>query len=168
MHAAVVEDCVVSNLKTHGLLQTWGAVFKHVVLKGRLGRVMFSPYVALGTASPAEQRAFDEANASFYARVDWALDISEGEFDECEIQRVPAKLVRRDPATQFVVTREKALKGSWRNLDLSQTHWATSLEFFLKRGDADVVLVAPKRGRRFRKLLEGLEMLRDSGVAEPE
>jgi hypothetical protein len=76
-------------------------------------------------------------------------------------------LIRRDPETQVVVTREKAIEGAWRNLDLSKTWWATSLEFFVKRGDADVVLVAPKRDRKFRDLLDGLKALRDAGVAEP-
>lgn len=165
---AIVEDVLVDGLKTHGLFQTWGAVFKHVRLKGRLGRIMISPAVAPGTASSAEQRAFDEANAAYYAGVDWALDISEAEFDEGEIQGVPAKLIRRDPATQVIVTRENALRGTWRDLDLSKTHWATSLEFFLNRGDRDVVLVAPKRNRRFQQLLDGLSVLRSAGVAEAD
>jgi hypothetical protein len=168
MYAAIVEDVLVQGLRTNGLLQTWAAVYKHVVLRGRVGRVMISPALALGTAPPSEQRAFDEANAAFYLSVDWALDITEAEFEEGEIQRVPARLVRRDPETQVVVTRESAMRGEWRRLDLSRTHWATSLEFFLERGDPDVVLVAPKRDRRFRQLLDGLKMLRDAGVAEPD
>jgi hypothetical protein len=50
---------------------------------------------------------------------------------------------------------------------LSKTHWPISLDFLLKRGDQDVVLVAPKRGKKFRDLLAGLKLLRDAGVAEP-
>ena len=165
---AVVEDVLVDGLKTNGLLQTWGAVFKHVTLRGRIDRVMFSSAVAPGQATQQQQRAFDEANAAYYASVGWALDISEAEFEEGEIQRVPAHLVRRDAATQVVVKREKAMQGAWRQLDLSKTHWATSLEFLLNRGDADVVLVAPKRHRKYRDLLDGLKALRDAGVAEPD
>jgi len=52
-------------------------------------------------------------------------------------------------------------------LDLSKTHWAVSLDLFLKRGDQDVVLVAPKRNKNFLDLLAGLKTLRDAGVAEP-
>jgi hypothetical protein len=167
LEAAIVEDVLVDGFKTNGLFQTWGAVFKHVTLRGKIGRIMISPAVATGTATPAQQRAFDEANAAYYAGVDWALDISEAEFEEGEIQRVPAHLIRRDPATQVVVKREKAMQGTWRQLDLSKTHWATSLEFLLERGDPDVVLVAPKRSRKYRDLLDGLKMLRDAGVAEP-
>jgi hypothetical protein len=165
---AVVEDVVVERFRTNGLFQTWGAVFKHVTMRGRIGRVMLSPYVAPSMATPEQQRAFDAANAEYYSGVDWALDISEGEFDECELQRVPAQLVRRDPETQVVITREKAMRGTWRDLDLSKTHWKTSIEFFLERGDADVVLVAGKRARKYRDLLDGLKKLRDAGVAEPD
>ena len=167
LEAGIVEDSLVDGLKTHGLLQCWGAVFKHVTLRGRVGRIMTSSAIAAGTATAERQRAFDEANAAYYATVDWALDISEAEFEEGEIQSVPAGLVLRDPATQVVVTRENAMRGRWRDLDLAKTHWATSIEFFLERGDADVVLVAPKRHRNFRALLDGLRALRDAGVGEP-
>lgn len=166
--SAVVEEATVDGLKTSGLLQTWAAVFRHVTLKGKVGRVMFSRSVWVGVATPGQQRAFDEANDAFYAAVDWALDIREADFAECELQGVPADLIRRDPANHFVVRREKAMEGRWRGLDLSGTHWATSIELFLARGDADVLLVAPKRHANYRRLLDGLNALRDAGVAEPD
>jgi hypothetical protein len=163
---------LVNGLQTKGLggglFQTWGAVFKHVVLTGKIRRVMLSAAVAPGRATADQQQAFDDANAAYYSTVDWSLDISKGEFEECEIQCVPARLIRRDPETQVVIKRAKAAQGEWRKLDLSKTHWHVSLDFFLKRGDADVVLVAPKRNKKFRDLLNGLKMLRDAGVAESQ
>jgi len=166
IETAVIEDCTVDGLKTHNLLACWGAVFKHVVLKGRIGKIMINPAIATGTATPQEQQAFDEANNAYYASVDWALDIAEGEFAEADIRGIPSRLIRRDPATQVVVTRQKALEGRWRSIDLSGTWWATSIQLFLnKPGDDDLVLVAPKGHRRFRHLLEGLMRLRDAGVA---
>ncbi len=168
---AIIEDVVVDGLNTHGqLLQTWGAVFKHVTLKGNIGRVMFSPKVGLGVkgfAKPQVQRAFDEANAAYYATVDWALDIREARFEECDIRGIPARLIRRDPETQVVVTREKALQGKWRELEIPDL-WKGWIELFLEDGEPDVVLVAPKRHRRYEVLLEGLKKLRDAGVAEPD
>ena len=158
----------MDGLKTHGLLQTWGAVFKHVTLRSKIGRIMVSPFVAPGKATPEQQRAFDAANAAYYANVDWALDISEAEFEECDLRRVPAHLVRRDPETQVVVKRENALRGEWRKLDLSRTYWASAIEGFLAEGDRDVILVAGKRQKGFRDLLDGLEKLREAGVAEPD
>jgi hypothetical protein len=167
VESAILENVFVDGFKTNGLLQCWGAVFKHVTLRGRIDRIMISPAIAAGLATPEQQRAFDLENAEYYRGVDWALDIREGEFQECELQRVPAHLVRRDPETQVVVRRDQALSGAWREVDLSKTHWKTSIEFFLNRGDADVVLVAGKRDRNFSDLLEGLKKLREAGVADP-
>ncbi len=129
---------------------------------------MTSPFVSPGWAKPKQQVAFDEANAQYYETVDWALDISEARFYECDIRGIPARLIRRDPETQVVVTREKALMGKWKELDLSKTYWATGIQFMLNRGDRDVVLVAPKRDPKYPDLLDGLKLLRDAGVAEPE
>jgi hypothetical protein len=168
MWAAILEEVVVNGFKTNGLFQTWGAVFKHVTLKGKIDRVMFSPTVAVSKPDRKHQVLFDEVNAGYYASLDWALDIREGLFGECEIQGVPAHLVIRDPETQVIVTRAKAARGEWRRLDLSKTHWATSLEFFLERGERDVVLVAPKRHKNFKQLVDGLMHLRNAGVAEPD
>jgi len=162
---AIVEDVRVDGLKSSTLLQTWAAAFRHVALRGRVGRWMFSNLVS-PLAAPAQQHDFDRANQAFYASTDWALDISEAEFTECDIRGIPAPLIRRDPATQAVVTREKALQGGWERLDLSRTYWPTAIRFLLQQGHADVVLVAPKRSRNFTVLLDGLKMLRDAGVAE--
>ncbi|HJQ38910.1 MAG TPA: hypothetical protein VKB93_17375 [Thermoanaerobaculia bacterium] len=166
---AIVEEVLVEDFKTIGLFQTWGAVFKHVTLRGKIGRIMASPFIAPSLATAEQQRAFDAANAEYYSNVDWALDISDAQFEgECDLRRVPAHLVRRDPETQVVITREKAMRGEWRKLDLSKTYWAGAIEGFLQEGDPDIVFVAGKRDRNFRDLLDGLKKLRDAGVAEPD
>jgi hypothetical protein len=33
---------------------------------------------------------------------------------------------------------------------------------------SDIVLIAPKRHRKYRELLKGIKLLRDEGVAEPD
>ncbi|HNQ24959.1 MAG TPA: hypothetical protein PKK06_17920 [Phycisphaerae bacterium] len=168
---AIVEDALVDGLRTDDVLQTHGMSFKHVTLRGKIDRVMLAQMISqvlTGTAPKSVQVAFDEANAAYYATVDWALDISRAEFKECDIRGIPARLIRRDPETQVVVTREKALRGDWRRLDLGKTYWQVGIEFMLDRGDPDVVLVAPKRAKNFRTLLEGLQLLRQAGVAEPD
>lgn len=168
--AAIVEDTTVDGFKTHGLFQTWGAIFKHVTLKGKLGRIMTSPFAPAFIASTMKkldlQRAFDKANALYYSSVDWALDIREAQFEEADLRGIPARLVLRDAETQFILTREKALEGKWREVDLSGTHWKTSIEFLSESGSQDEILVAPKRHPRYRPLLAGLWALRDAGVVE--
>lgn len=166
LDTALVEDVLVDGFKTSDVFQTWGAVFKHVKFRGKVGDIMTSPAVATGMATPQVQRAFDAANETYYRGVDWALDIQEAEFVDANFRGVPARLVRRDPETQVVVTRERVLKGEWRDLDLSKTYWKTALETFLKDGRPDEVFVAPKLDRSFKHLLDGLKMLQDAGVVE--
>lgn len=166
LYSAIVEDVLIDGFKTNGLIQSWGAVFQHLVIRGKIGRIMISQWVPSLRNKPNAQKAFDEANAVYYQNVDWAMDIREAQFEEAELRGVPAKLMIRDPETQFVLTREKALEGKWKNVDLSGTYWATGIELFLNRGEQDVVFVAPKRHPRFRPLLAGLWALRDAGIFE--
>jgi len=102
---------------------------------------------------------------------DFALDISEAEAVELELTGIPARLVRRDPETQAVVTREAALSGAWRELEHVQgTELRVGIQQLLKGqgGTDDMVLVAHKRSRNFRELLAGIEELRAAGVALPD
>lgn len=88
---------------------------------------------------------------------------------EADIRGIPARLIRRDPETQAVVARQKAIEGGWREVNLDGTWWQASIEFMATdSNDPDVVLVAPKRHPRFRDLLQGIQLLRKAGVAEPD
>ncbi len=170
---AILEDILVDGLKTHGRFDTWGAVFKHVTLKGRIGNLKISDFIVAADASPALRHKinlrFQAANAEYYRNVDWALDISQAEFEQADIRGVPGHLIRRDPETQVLVTRQKAEAGEWKNLDLSRTYWATAINVALREPHyTDMVLVAPKRDPRFKELLDGLNLLRRAGVAEPD
>jgi hypothetical protein len=169
LDGAIIEEVVVDGLRTGKWLAGYASVFKHVTMRGKIGAIMIKSIMrALEDANSSINRFYAEANAAYYASVDWALDIREAEFIEADLPGVPGHLVRRDPATQFLVTREKALQGAWRTLDLSETYWPDAIEMFLTGGLSSVVLVAPKRVSSFQKLLHGLEKLRDAGVAEPD
>ena len=167
---AILEDIYIERLATHNLLCCWGSVFKHVTLKGHIGSIMLSPSVAAAMATPEEQSSFDEANAVFYTSVDWALDISQAEFEvEPDIRRIPARLIRRDPETQIVVTRGKAASKR-AVLNASDTYWGRWLCLFLDdpfKPD-DVVLAVPKRHRKYKDLLDGIKLLREMGIVESE
>lgn len=165
---AIIEDVLVSGLRTHNILSAYGAVYKHVKLEGNIGQIMLRPYVLPTIITPEQETTFYLANSEYYKTVDWALDISEGRFSNCDIQAIPARLIIRDPVSQAIVTREKAKSVQWEKLDLSKTYWQTAIEFFMESKDLDMVLVAPKRSSRYADLMDGIKMLRDAGVAEPE
>lgn len=169
LDCAVVEDVLVDGLQTSDLHQAWGALFKHVTLRGKIGRLMVTPLVGPRHRNTPVQAAFDEQREAYYRDVDWALDISEAEAVELELAGVPARLIRRDPETQAVVTRQAALSGEWRELEwVRKTALRVMIQQMLKRGDDDTVLVAERRARDFKKVLAGIEELRAAGVAEPD
>ena len=175
VNTAILENILVDGLKTHGRFDTWGAVFKHVTLKGRIGNLKISDFIVAADASPALRHKinlrFQAANAEYYKNVDWALDISQAEFEHVDIRGIPISLIRRDPETQVVVRREKAvaLQDEWRKLDLTQTYWPIALQDVISEEHNDgEVFAAPKRHRNFNCLLAGLQALRRIGVAEPD
>jgi hypothetical protein len=165
LESAVVEQCVIDGLKTNELLQCWGSVFSETIVKGKVGRLMLSDIISPGVASKSEQLIFQMENDSYYSKIEWALDISQIEAEDVDIRGIPANLIRRDPDTQVVITREEAMQGTWTGVDLSNTYWPTAIKLFLNRGHKDIVLVAPRRHKKFRALQTGLIRLREAGIA---
>lgn len=166
---AILDEVVIDGLDTGPeLLFGWGTAFRHVTFRGRIGHIKVNRTYRGHPVDPAVQRLFDQANRAFYETVDWALDLREMEAQDFQLRGVPARLVRRDPATQVVVTRERAMRGDWRKLDLGKTYWDTEIETFLREGEPDRVFVAPKRDKDFKQLKAGLDLLRSAGVAEPD
>jgi hypothetical protein len=168
---AILEDVTVDGLETAQLFVANACAYKHVVLSGKLGDVKICRSVPWASAPAGylarKQEATDRANADYYESVDWALDISQAEFTSGEVEGIPPELVRRDPATQFVL-RAKAIKERrWREVDLSGTYWFPLLDAYAKEGMGDVVLVAPKAAPEFKALLKGLIALREAGIVEP-
>lgn len=167
---AIVDEVVVENLAINDLLICWGTLFRHVTLSGKLGSVKTNA-MAHHDITPDKQASFDTERAAFYEAVDWALDISAATFTELDLRGIPARLIRRDPSRQFVLTRRKALEGNAPgHLSKAAEHWMFSVELFLRDGDEDRVLTVPHTGTRKRQaeLLEGLLELRRLGLVEPD
>ncbi len=166
----VVEDCTVENPRTHGSFWVYGAVFKHVVLRGRFGSLIFTEFLPGGGDENRLRRkaAFAQADEAYYDNVDWALDIREAQFYECEIRYVPGHLVRRDPETQGLVWRDKLLQHNWKSPHFPLSGWGVDPDRFVRDGLPSVVLVAGKRHPRFKRQLQELRQLREMGVVEPD
>jgi len=144
-------------------------VFDQVVFSGTIGKIKINRHVHHVDQSERVQRPFDEFRRFFYDKSEWAMDISRAKFRLLEITGIPAKLIRRDPTTQMVVTRERALNQEWRSrVSPENKHWPFAIDMFLATGEADCVLVAPLAGpkKQADKLLSELKELRDLGVVE--
>jgi len=168
---AILEDVLVDGLDTADLLIVWGALFRRVTLRHRVGSIKINPYPQIDESDATLTGPFDQARHDFYAASDWALDISEAVFRSFDATGIPARLVRRDPETQAVVRRKNIADPAWRRkLAKWNTYWPDVIDVLFEDGATDAVLVAPKGVAkvRLRKLVDGLANLRDLGVADPD
>lgn len=169
----ILSNVTVSQLVTSDLLIFWSPYLDRVRLSGNVGKMKINITAAPSTYGNEKQRPFDEFRARFYADVEWALDISEARFKGFDMRGIPARLVRRDPSSQIVITRERALQvatAGWeKQLDPANKQWPFMINLFLSDGDPDLVLVAPLGAPKEKRdaLLKGLQELRAIGLAEP-
>jgi hypothetical protein len=168
LDGAILDEVVVDGLGTHGLFQIWGCAFKHVTLRGRVGRIMLSNLVSPLPEDRELAREFEEANRIFHKSVDWALDIRDLDCDECDIRCLPGALVRRNPETQAAVSRETALrlKPKWEAIDFTGSSWRMGLELMLSQGYSDSIFAVGRPKKTLPRELEVLAELRRLGVAE--
>ncbi|HEY6203917.1 MAG TPA: hypothetical protein VI056_12860 [Candidatus Limnocylindria bacterium] len=172
LNGAIVEDTIIDGLRTSARthLLVFGAVFKHVTLRGKIGTLISRPYTHLfdDESHPERDQQFKQANAAYYEQVDWAIDIREAQAAEITLIGVPARLIRRDPATQAVVRRATLADDKWKAIDLGKAYWHVTIQEMLDGGFDDVVLVAPKRSTNYAEHLRGIEILRSERIADPD
>lgn len=171
--AVVAEDCTVDTIWFHrgiwGPQMIEGCALRHVTIRGNVTGSL--EFVAAGLLQPAAEReALLAANRGFYADVDWALDISAARFTSVSFVRsdIPARLIRRDPETQVVITRRAMLDADLPGLLGEITIIGMGIDRFLETGFDDTVLVAPVRGPRFVQQMATIERLRAEGLVEPD
>ncbi|MEV4351342.1 hypothetical protein AB0J83_43355 [Actinoplanes sp. NPDC049596] len=157
VHGVRFENVLVEGL-TGTLTQPAGCVFRHVTLRGRSGALMI---VGPNDGLPPEvQQAFTDAIVKYYQDVDWALDITEAEFDTADLYYLPGDLVRRDPETQFLLRRPDAVP---ENLP---AYASIALSRFESTPFDTIVAVAPKRSKNFAEIKEHYQELRVRGLAD--
>lgn len=144
--------------------------FEHVKLRGGWTSIEGVDLVRVVLAGPIDGvLVFQDLPDEMLTRTgvdDWALDISQGQFSGLELRGMPSRLVRRDPETQVVVRRARALDERWKTLEIGS--YSIPLEDLVAGDVEDVVLVARRRGRRFEEEMAALRLLRSEGIAEPD
>ena len=96
-----------------------------------------------------------------------ALDIREARFTSSpELHFIPGSLIRRDPETQVLVTKDQAVAALGAGLAWGDSAIPVALRLFVEDGPyEDVVLPAPRAAKYFRSELAALDMLRREGLA---
>lgn len=171
--AVIAEDVMIDTIWFHrgiwGSQMVEGCALRHVAVRGNVTGGL--EFLAAGLLAPASEReALLAANRRFYADVDWALDISAARFTSVSFVRsdIPARLIRRDPETQVVITRRAMLDADLPGLLGETTIIGMGIDRFLETGSDDTVLVAAWRGPRFAQQMEVIGRLRAEGLVEPD
>lgn len=169
LSGVVIDNVVVDGLGREGRMPLFlsGVALRHVTLKGRIGffKLQATPYI---NPTAQQLKLWADANRAYYEGVDWALDISEAQFTFApDLHFIPGSLIRIDPATQALVTREKAMSVSLDSLPWGDSGFDIALKWFIEDGPYDeVVLVAPKKSKGFSADVKVLNMLRERGIAD--
>ena len=171
IHTAALEEICINGLKRQGTapLFLWGCVFRHVKIKGRVAGLKVNTSVSpVPGISDEERSAWDRLAADFYGTVDWALDISDAQFQGgVSFEAIPGDKVRINGTTQALVTRD-ALQASdwWRTYDFGVTPLTVELSWFLNRSIYESVVVAARSDSRyFKQDVASINALRAAGVA---
>jgi hypothetical protein len=149
---------LIEDFATGGLVQVLGCGFTRTVLRGKFDSLFIR-----------EDPGSDSGNAHLYRSVDWALDVSQADFKDCDIRGIPPKLLRLDPETQVVVTRQRAQAvADWERLSCSR--WKTAVRHLLNpRLQLEAqVMIAGRRSSKFKELLQGIRELRELGLVESQ
>ena len=166
-NGAIFDEVVVDGLRTsRSPVILSGCAFRHVVLKGQLGGLLVNRNIDILQQNADRNAAFVQANEEFYKSVDWALDISEAKATCIDIRgSIPARLIRRNPDEQFVLTRKVAASGDWRSIEgYDATTFQTVVSIFLDSGGTDTVVVANRRSKYYKGELEFFHRLKDAGL----
>ncbi len=164
---AIFENVLVDGLYTRDVTICWGPVFKHVTLRGKIGRFIVNPMSAYD--EPDAHRALHEANAAYYRNVDWALDIREADFVDLTLRGVPGRLIRRDPANSVLVSAARLRGRDWKIPGVVGSACEVGIKQMAYFGLEDLVMIACglTRAKRQREL-DAYKALRDAGLAEPD
>jgi hypothetical protein len=168
--AVIAEDCTVDTIWFHrgnwGSQMIAGCALRHVTIRGNVTGGL--EFLAARLVQPDSERdQLIAANRAFYAEVDWALDISQARFTSVSFVRsgIPARLIRRDPETQVVVTRRGLLAADWQGL-LGTAAVGMGIDRFMETGFEDTVIVAGRRSKRFAEEMVVIDRLRAEGLID--
>ena len=167
---AMFENVDVDGLATNDLLILWAATLQHVRLSGEIGKIKINSWAHFADRTEETQLPFTRSRETLYESIDWALDISGARFKEFDATGIPARLIRRDPESQVVVTRERVNSENGERIARAGSNpWLPWIRGAMSDGSRDGVLVVPLGAPKKRRdeFLQGLRQLRDLELVEP-
>lgn len=171
LHSCVLNGAVLEDVEIDGLTAdarsgfVFGSELRRVTLRGRVKNLVLNP--DYDTGDPETTAAYEEMYAARLEDEEWMLDIS-GATGDITVRGYPSRFIRRDPATQAVVTREAAASRRWLDLDFGRSTFRVALHELARSDWEDTVLVVDPRPARREDDLRVIAELRAAGLALPD
>ena len=173
LEGALLEDVLIDGLTgpDGDFMRVVGCVYRRVVLRGHFANIALLPNLGpwIDNLWPRYRRANGEHWVELICDGDWALDIS-GLTSGLDFRSAaPARLVRRDPETQIVVTAEQAVHGDWRSVPgLWGSVLGAQIDFLARSEFRETILIADKSAPDRARQVEMLRQLQRMGAAQPD
>ncbi|MEV5527434.1 hypothetical protein [Streptomyces prunicolor] len=173
LEGALLDEVTVDGLVVDDdeLLRVAACAFRRVVLRGAIRNLLVVP--GLGVHPGHLPQLYDRANGEHWVELlsegDWALDISEVSGSLSLRPGIPARLIRRDPLTQVVMTSEQVASGAWRAVrGIERTRLRTQIHVFGMSGCRDTVLIVDKASADLAEQVDMLRELQRTGAVLPD
>jgi hypothetical protein len=162
-NGAVFDEVIVNGIRTsRGPVLLFASAFRHVVVKGTCNGFLFNRNICHDDSERNE--AFISANQDFYRNVDWALDISQMKCSGFELRgSVPVELIRRNLDEHFIMSRDVAQSGAWKEFEPFDV-FQSAISMFLASDATTELFVAPRRSKKFKEYLEYYQRLKAAGL----
>jgi hypothetical protein len=164
------------NIKNSDLIRMGGIIFNKVTFRGKFDKwLLSSSHVSMvidyNSISDEECKILDKYVQDQYKNIEWALDISEAEFKECDLRgNIPANLIKYNPDSQMLIKFDKVMKSNFSNNAKIMGSPGGYAELFCKRVlryESDTIIVASVRNKKeFEKDMKAINILREEGIAE--
>lgn len=166
----IIEDVELINLKTKGIVFCLGTLFNKVTFRGKCGSFRLTSETVDRAVhngediSKSQIEAFNHSAQEFYKGVDWALDISNAEFKELQIDPdIPAALVKRNPETQILIRKE--------NIDVAKIQQHPYIFSLHKRHLTSnkydqIIVISTISNKHLEEEMKSIQILREEGIAD--
>lgn len=133
-------------------------LLEQVVFRGKCSSLRIIP-------GPSETGTAPRPFSDFYAKVDYAIDVREGQFREIELLTIPPSKVRFNANSGGILHRNILEAAGWPGLEFSDYFQGLVYKFRLYGGDAGVYLI-PSGRHSTKRMQDELAELRRRGLVE--
>jgi hypothetical protein len=169
-----LQNVLLHNIKNSDYMRIGGIIFDRVIFKGKFDKWIldsshFGMMVDYQMIGEEESVPLDIYAESEYKNIEWALDISEAEFKECDLRpSIPAHLVKRNKETQILISYKNAIDIKSKNyIELKNYKAQSFFNYTIGSTKKDTIFVAPLRNpKKFKEYMEAFKILREEGIAK--